>query len=228
MQCPLKWKFIYVDKLYNKPSKIQQRGTDIHKEIEEFYSKIEIVNTVSDKPIIKVNKKTNDNFLKFETKRIEGCRDLSNAFDEKYFFPLYQELKLEDKDKGIRGTVDAVYIHPKDDKLIVIDWKTGKYYKNEMTKYRLELAIYKELIEKNYGKEVGYWGIYFIDADKLFFEEVKQKHIDKMHEIIDDMKSKIEQKDLKAKSNFYCQYCNFQQQCLEEQKRCTNLNSQEK
>ena len=112
------------------------------------------------------------NFLEFEKKRIVKCINKDGKFDEKYFKPIFQELYIEDEKLGMRGVIDAVYLNPKDDGIIIIDWKSGKYRPENFDDYRFELAFYKELLEKSnkIEGEVKYWGIYFVDADELFFE----------------------------------------------------------
>ena len=198
MQCPLKWKYIYIDLIESLPSKAQERGINIHKKIEEFYK-----NPKPDEDL--------KNFVKFEKKRLEGCNEL------KYFYPLFQELKLRDEVIGLKGIIDAVYINPKDDGIIVIDWKTGKYYEDNLDDYRFELAVYAELL-KHSGKvdEVKYWGIYFTDADKLFFEEIDSEYIRRMYATMDRIREEIEKKEYKPKKNKWCFNCQFKEKCKNE------------
>ena len=88
-----------------------------------------------------------------------------------------------------------------------------------MDDYRLELAIYKILfdsdkhINKIEGAEVGYWGIYFLDKGKLFFELVSDKWIQKAIKIINQVRLDIERGEYKMKPNWYCRYCQFKDNC---------------
>ena len=213
LQCPFKWKCIYVDELPQVVSAQRERGVNIHEEIEEFYDNIEVLHTQLGTPIIKVNKKVNQNFLTFESKRIKLCVDKNGNFDDKYFKPLHQELKINNEELKIRGIIDAVYINPKDDGIIIIDWKSGKFRKNEINNYRFELALYKELYEREFKTKVKYWGLFFVDANKLFFEKVNERYINEMFNIVKEVREKIESGNYNPKQNFYCDYCEFLSIC---------------
>ena len=223
LQCPFKWKCIYIDELPQVVSSQRERGVDIHKQIENFYKDSEVVTPEGKHPIIvaKKEKMLNSSFYNFEKERIKSCVDVNGKFDEKYFKPLHQELKINNEELRLRGIIDAIYINPKDDGIIIIDWKSGKYRKNEIDNHRFELALYKELYEREYKQKVSYWGIFWVDANKLFFEKVDQKYVDKMLVTVKDVREKIENLECNPKPNFYCQYCEFQDKCL-------TCNSQEK
>ncbi len=216
LQCPLKWKFIYVDELTQVVSEQRARGTAIHQQIENFYNDIELINS-KDKitPIIiaKKDKILNSTFYNFEKERIKSCLDKEGNFNIKYFNPLHQELKINNEKIRVRGIIDAVYVNSGDDKLIVIDWKTGKYRKDDLDKYRFELALYKYLYEQEYKQEVGYWGIYFIDANKLFFEKVEQKYVDKALATVFVVRNEIEREECLPTPNQYCYNCEFKDRC---------------
>jgi len=201
MDCPYKWKKIYLDKTKSIPSPAQWRGINIHSKIEKFYK-----NMIPDEDL--------KNFISFELRRLKNMVK-EDKFEKKYFFPLFQELKLTNEEIGLKGICDAVFINPKDDKLVVIDWKSGRYYPNKFDDYRFELAVYSELL-KHSGKideEPGYWGIYFTDQDKLFFEKIDKKHINKMYETMNKVREGIESGEYKQKKNTWCWNCQFKREC---------------
>ena len=201
LDCPYKWKKFYIDEIKSKPSPAQARGSAIHKKIEKFYK----------------NPKPDDdlkNFIAFELRRVKDMLK-ENNFDKKYFYPIFQELKMQNEEIGLKGICDAVFINPGDDKLIIIDWKSGKYYPDKFDDYRFELAVYSELL-KHSGKideEPFYWGIYFTDADKLFFEKIDKKYIDKMYETMDEVRKGIEEGIYEPKKNTWCWNCQFRKSC---------------
>ena len=201
LQCPQKWKKCYIDKIRSAPSIHQIRGIKIHAKIENFYKKM------SPDPDLK-------NFVNFEIRRIKDMAKIGKN-QKKYILPLFQELKMQSEEIGLKGICDAVYINPEDDKLIVIDWKTGKYYPNKFDDYRFELAVYAELL-KHSGKvdeAPGYWGIYFTDQDKLFFEKIDQKYIDDMYKTMAEVKKGIESGNYPPKKNKWCWFCQFKNDC---------------
>ncbi len=201
LQCPYQWKKVYIDNIRSKPSLAQTRGSAIHAKIEKFYK--------NPKPDIDLK-----NFIPFELRRLKEMIK-EDKFDKKYFFPIFQELKMQNEEIGLKGICDAVYINPKDDKLIIIDWKTGKYHPDKFDDYRFELAVYAELL-KHSGKvdeEPGYWGIYFTDADKLFFEKINKKYIKKMYETIETIRQEMKEGLYPPKKNQWCWFCQFKREC---------------
>ncbi len=217
-QCPWRWKLQYLDQTPQKPSKHLQRGSKIHKDIENFYKNIQLEKTGKEIPeiITKKDIKNIKKFVNFERQRIKSCVDKKGKFDIKYFKPLAQELAVKNKDMMMRGFIDAIYINTEDDGLIIIDWKSGKYRPYNLSEYRFELAVYKELLEKsnklNYGK-VKYWGIYFVDADRLFFEKVKPITIKAMYKKVERVRKEIESGKYPCKPGVLCRWCDYYDIC---------------
>ena len=209
-QCPYKWKLIYLDKRKSKPSFAMSRGVQVHSNIESFYKNVEVKDM---KIIPKKELGELGQFQKFEQKRIQSCVNKKGEFDLKYFKPMFQELYLENKELMLRGYVDAVYINPEDDGIIVIDYKTGKYRPNDLSKYRFELAVYTELLRLEKNITAKYWGILFVDADKLFFEKVKSVSIKAMHKNVEKVRKEIEAGDYKCKPGILCRWCEFNGEC---------------
>lgn len=187
------------------------RGIRIHKDIEDFYNHVSIV----DGELVEYTGGIPelDKFVKFEQDRIKSCVDKDGNFDLKYFNPVEQEARVSDEKLHLRGFIDAVYINPEDGKLIVIDWKTGKYRPDAYSSYRFELAMYKELYEKKTGKEVGYWGIYFVDAGKLFFEKVKPVSIKAMYKNVEKAREGMEGDNFPCKEGILCNWCDYKDKC---------------
>ena len=196
LQCPMKWKLQYIDGKKSKGSPAMDRGIAIHKQIEKYYG----VDS-SDISLI-------PNFLKFEERRLKNCPK-----DSKYLKPIAQELAVKNDNIKLRGFIDAVYLNPEDDGVIIIDWKSGKYRPDHFSDYRFELAVYAELYKLQTGVTPKYWGIYFVDADKLFFEPVKIISIKAMYKKVEKVRAGIEAKDYKCKPGILCRWCNFQSEC---------------
>jgi len=175
----MKWKQQYLDGKPFQPTKAMERGTEIHKKIENFYRDVKI----RDNKVINDDKDLKK-FVEFENSRLGDAQ-------MKYFKPLHQEMKLVDPKTRLRGVIDAVYKNPKDDGIIVIDWKTGLYRPWKINDYRFELAIYKSLYDSRQTDKVKYWGIFFTDAGKLFFEEAKDNVVDDALKIVVDVREEM-------------------------------------
>jgi hypothetical protein len=146
-------------------------------------------------------------FYKFNQTRIKDCVDDKGKFDINQFKPLYQELYIEDSELMLRGFIDAVF---KDKKgIIIIDWKTGKYRPYDLDKYRFELAVYKELFERKYKKKVTSWGIFFVDAGKLFLEGVKEEHVNLMYSTLKRVRQEMGSGKYDKKYSYFCNMCEY-------------------
>lgn len=201
LQCPFKWKRCYIDEVKSIPSPQQERGIRIHEKIEKFYKNIKEDDELK-------------TFISFELKRLKKLK-AEGKLEDRYIYPLFQELKLENEELGLKGIIDVVFLNSTDDELVVLDYKTGKYKPETLSDYRLELAVYKELLEKSglTDAKVKYWGIHFVDADVLFFEEVKEEYVKDMYETVELVREGIENKYFDPCPNEYCHWCQFKKEC---------------
>lgn len=89
---------------------------------------------------------------------------------KKYIYPVYREVKVENKLLGLSGILDAIFLLP-DGTYLIVDYKTGKPKYYELSKYskfdiEFELIYYKILI--------GDGAMEVIDLDgKLFLKKME-------------------------------------------------------
>ena len=199
----MRYKYAKIDKLPSKPSKAQERGSDIHLKIEEFYANIKYENgkyVFSDVPPELESLKWR------EEARAETCED------KKYFFPVFQELTITNPELKLKGIIDVVFYN-KDGTYTLLDWKSGKI--KDKTSMRKELWIYKMLLERS-GKidgKVSKFGMYFIDLDELFLEEPKEQTKNCVLEEINKVRKNIKEKKFEAKPSVLCRWCGYFETC---------------
>lgn len=197
--CPHNYENCYVKKL---PMPItpfaMSRGVDIHNILEQF-TKEDFVSI--DEAFAQLSGKYPDNkepirnFSEF-MKRITPVKG-------KVLKPIMTEEKLYDPKLDIVGVVDAVY--PSGDKKIVLDYKSGNV--NEMKKYRFELAIYAYLVENIKGIKLDYWGIYFVDHDKLISEKIDRDFINTALLKVQTIVTKIKMGEFPKAPKYPCKGC---------------------
>jgi len=209
LMCPYRYKLIYVDGIEEPKSKAMIRGGDIHKEIEKFYK--EGVEWSGKDYIFKYVPSKLKKFIEFERRRAEKCKKYSDP--EKMFRPLLVEYEIKNKAFKLSGIVDAVF--RVNDDYCIIDWKTGRFRKNDISNIRRELAIYKILLDNSnvLDKPVKYWGMYFIDEDVLFFEKCKSISVRKAFETIEKVRKKIENCEFNCNVGIHCRWCGFVDSC---------------
>lgn len=220
-KCPREFKYIYVDNFESEPNEYMQLGLDIHSIAENVGAELSLKDAVTDDDIIEA----------FEKHFIESEFDITKHMENLFFFfkdilnSGYKIFNVEediyDNEYDIRGIVDLV-LEDEDGDLIVIDYKTGK--SKPITDYRLELCMYRRLIEFKYpGRTVSSAAIFFTKDGKYrglnFTDEQKkgsyitEEDYKAVFKYINFIRDKIDNNIFPPKKQFLCEYCNFQEQC---------------
>lgn len=164
-----------------------QKGTLIHlclqkmKETEEYnLEKItELIEELKDKEIItEIEAQNIDKEKLLEYTNSQLWTELKQAKEIHKEHPFYINIKAsriynqinkeDDEDILVQGVIDLFFID-KDDKLILVDYKTD-YVQNEnelVERYKGQLELYKEALEQSLNKKVDKMCIYSVHLNKL-------------------------------------------------------------
>lgn len=123
-------------------------------------------------------------------------------------FPKYQmnpELELG----GKFDRVDLI-----DDKLVLIDYKTGKYKEDGQSDYEFQLNFYEYLLVKKYPEyKVGKKILFYLKENKID-EYERSEDLNKVEEEIINIAETINDDiKLNPKRNSLCNYCDYQEIC---------------
>lgn len=144
----------------------RNRGTIVHKQIEEFLNEIDeksqsLENNIDANISLDLKTKQGIAFLK------KKCINDNNN--------LFSEIKIYSEELQIAGTIDLIIYNKKHRKIYLIDWKTNLEIKKNgyntgikfptnntidcsYNKYQLQLSLYKYILEKFYNASVA--GLY--------------------------------------------------------------------
>lgn len=121
-------------------------------------------------------------------------------------------LPLPDVDLVITGVIDCIY--EKDDKLILVDYKTGMHHKSEKEGnkgYAYQLALYKEAAEKLLRKKVMKAELHFLqDLSKWELPE-KEDYLLEAKSLCKEINCKTEEKDFACRKD--CKNCPYAYIC---------------
>ncbi|MBD3311719.1 MAG: AAA family ATPase [Candidatus Magasanikbacteria bacterium] len=246
--CPYQYKLNYILKLQTKGNASFSFGKSMHSTMQKFYSKIQQLNEVKQDslfglpketvvksnikvpPVAKLIKIYEENWIEDwykskqqrETYYKKGKKILKAFYssqENNWTIPVALEkwFKIKVGNYLIRGSIDRVD-KIDDNKLEIIDYKTGKSKEKLSTNDKDQLLIYQMAAEtlpeyKNLGL-VDKLTFYYLNDNLQVSFLGKEKEIDKIKKKIVKSIDEIQNGNFKATpSKFKCKYCDFKDVC---------------
>ena len=202
IECPRKFKYRYIDEITEEANKYMLLGTEVHEIAEEIAIELMEGNEIDDV------------FLNLE-------------YDENGYEIFSVEEYIVDEESNMNGIVDIVIKNSKDE-LIIFDYKTGK--PRNIDKYKLELCVYKILLESKYPDlNVVSAGIYFTSSaayrianfgshSEDYFksqskEDIGDGDFDYVDSVVYNLYETIDRNYFKKEKGFLCKYCFYKEMC---------------
>ena len=220
IECPRKFKYRYIDEITEEANEYMLLGSEVHEIAEEIAIELMEGNDIDD---VFLN-------LQYDDKLEDHIKGL-----EKFFHDIYSndyeifsvEEYIVDEESNLNGIVDIV-IKNNNDELIIFDYKTGK--PRDIGKYKLELCVYKVLLESKYPElNVVSAGIYFTGAAAYrianfgsvgedYFKSQSKGDIDGgdfdyVDAVVDNLYDTIDRNYFKKEKGFLCKYCFYKEMC---------------
>jgi hypothetical protein len=158
------------------------KGSEFHLMVENFYERRTI--PIDKQAAVELINKSggNNNLENYYTEMALLIKNFRNFYDwwKQDHILLKSEFVIGDKEKKVCGTIDNLSFNKKTGKLVLFDYKTNKEiktkgYKDEMllkpfdhipncelSKYSIQLLLYKLIIERNSPFEVGECNIVWV------------------------------------------------------------------
>ena len=220
LQCPRKFRYVYVNEIETEENEHFKIGGDVHKIAEDFIKlwqkddSIDFLDT-----LYELESKYEDDYK-------DHCQNLAEFFKEKLTCEGYEVFSTEEylfsEKYNFSGKSDLVL--EKDGKLTVIDYKTGK--SSSVRDYVTELCYYKMLVEDKYPKTVEYAAIFFTKDggySELMFTDAQYSAVNcsiteynNKIELIEEVREKIEAGEFPPKRQYLCKSCDFKDLCDKE------------
>ena len=234
MRCPRQFKYIYIDKLKDEVGRAAQIGLDVHEYAENIANELKNKETITEDLILNVMLKLYP-FTEEDFETDQHAQSLYTFFTDALVIQGYKifgvEGRVDDEDDQLRGIVDLVLEDPETEELFIIDYKTGKV--KAISQFRLELCIYRKLIEHKYQdrkvtsacifftKNASYKGFNFAESQKKGSYVTEEEYnlvfefIDTIRELIDMKYSSPNRDDYNKNQRYsFCRdYCNFYDRC---------------
>lgn len=220
VECPRKFKYRYVDEIAEEANKYMLLGSEVHEIAEEIAIELMEGNEIEDVFLT----------LEYDEKLEDHIRGLEKFFNDVYSngYEIFSvEEYIVDNDSNMNGIVDIV-IRNNNDELIIFDYKTGKA--RSIEKYKLELCVYKVLLESKYPElNVVSAGIYFTGdgayrianfesvGDDYFKSQSKGNigdgDFDYVDSVVDNLYETMDRNYYMRKKGFLCRYCFYKEMC---------------
>ena len=237
LRCPRSFKYIYIDKLEDEIGEAAQIGLNVHEYAENVAKELMKQETVTEDIILDVMLK----LYPFEDEEFDSdnhAQSLYTFFVDALVEQNYKifgvEGRVDDEEDQLRGIIDLVLEDQNTGELFVIDYKTGKV--KAISNFRLELCIYRKLIEHKYPdrkvvsaaifftKNASYKGFNFAESQKKGSYVTEEEYalvfdlISEIRQLIDNEYSSPKRDDISKNQRFsFCRdFCNFYEQCKAE------------
>ena len=241
INCPYKYKLLYIDKLKREKSKYTSFGLSIEDSLEFVYNNHELYKHTQDYVIhllklFWIPKQYKKEYKKEETYSFLGYA--SKKEEKEYFFKgvsyIYEyftynkperqlafELAFEVPYKNwmLTGRID--HIKSLDNNIILIDNKVSSYIIYNIVD-SIQLGIYLYALKVLYPRlPVNKAGFYYIPLQKSSYENVSNFNIKKTLKTIENTILLIEQKtrdlNFQPKVNSFCKFCRFKNEPTNEE-----------
>lgn len=216
-QCPLKFKFSYIDLLPQPEAHIDlKKGSILHEAFDKFYENLEsnYFFEIVQKELEKQN--VPEGFVEKYGNHIMNFVMFNNLQKRKYgdaFIPYQRETHYEYANiHGIIDRIDCI-----NGKYYLIDYKTSTG--NDIEGYEDELIFYAYLFQQNTGKKIDGIGIFFTGNQiQPIIKDINQEYIqitmDAIFKEIEMYEKLMETPEgLKPKKSFACKWCPYKKEC---------------
>ena len=223
IECPRKFKYRYIDEITEEANKYMLLGTEVHEIAEEIAIELMEGNEIDD---VFSN-------LDYDEKLEDHIKGLEKFFNDIYSngYEIFSaEEFIVDEKSNMNGIVDIV-IRNENDELIIFDYKTGQ--PRDIGKYKLELCVYKILLESKYPElNVVSAGIYFTSAGAYrianfessnmdYFKSQSKGDIgdgdfDYVDAVVDNLYETMDRNYYITKKGYLCRFCFYKEMCDKE------------
>jgi hypothetical protein len=226
LQCPAKFKYIYIDKCRPETSPQAQRGIEVHDFCNHFYDNISFKNgdVIVDRDFLEPylemcmeeTKEQINNFIEFEQQRWRICRSLCPKNPRKLFLPLLREEKFV-SEKLQQVTIVDRMDQRLDGNYTLVEYKSERFQEKEWkkTEFRREMMFEKITCETTpdfqarFPYNIVEFVVYFPRSNDVMMENFNYRTASALKKSIERMRIAIENSYYPCNVEYHCRFCAF-------------------
>ncbi len=225
-QCPLKYKFRYMDKIRAPKSARPTFGQTIHDTLQRFYQIIIDGEKPDEKTLFNLYEtcwrpdgyKDPAEEARFRNK---GEKQLKNFFKwnkshlrppksvEEYFQIILDETL-------VAGKIDRIDIH-ESGAFEIIDYKTGKQKSQKDADTNLQVSIYAEAVKQKYGSIPENLTFYYLETNEAITTQRSDQQLSNAFDTIRETASLIREEKFEPIEGNHCKFCDYPWICPKKQ-----------
>ena len=226
--CGLKYKFQYVYKIPTAPKGYYTYGSVQHEVLEEFFDKVKRGEEVSAETLKRLYEKHwrdegyPDTLQQREYKK-RGYEELTEFYERnkdvlRAPLALEENFSFEIGKHLVSGRIDRVdLLH--DEKIEVIDYKTGKPRDQKNADDSLQLSIYAMGAREKFKKDPALLSFYYLTSNEKVSSERTEDELEETKEEVLKVADSILGRDFHPTKGFHCDWCDFKPICPEWNRR---------
>lgn len=230
-QCPLKYRFQYVERRPTKPRPHLALGNTIHDTLRDFHrefdpkrANLEDLLNLYEKNWVTEGYESKEEEEEFRREGERMLKDYYQTAIESPNLPLYLEEKFRFRmgDCEVWGKIDRIDRLP-DGEWEIIDYKVGK---RRIEEVELEADLNPLEIDENFQLSLYYLGckekfkripekvsLYYLKYNQKLSTTRRPKQLRDAERIVSEVASKIREKRFEAKKGSLCPWCDYKEIC---------------
>jgi DNA helicase II / ATP-dependent DNA helicase PcrA len=227
--CPMQFKLEREWRIPGEVPAAMQYGASMHRVLRTYYDAVRFDRTVSDEELIELLRTDlaqaglQDRY-QHELYENQGAAQLSDFLVASRQKPLpdvlhtEQEFKIQIGNATVVGRMDRVD-RVKDNRVVIVDYKTGKPRSQEDADESLQLSIYAIAAHEGLGYDAERLAFHNLEDNSLISTTRSRFQLEEAKAKVKEVSEKIVAGEFEAKTGFQCTFCAYRNLCPATEKR---------
>lgn len=221
--CPLQFKLEREWKIPREAPAAMQYGASMHRVLRSYFDSVRFERPMSQEDLIGLLMTDLDGAgisdgLQRELYDQKGMKQLRGLMEACRAAPVPEVLHTEEQFEirlgmgVVAGRIDRID-RKSADRVVIIDYKTGKPQSQEDADDSLQLSIYALAAREKWGYEAEELGFYNLEENSLIVTRRSEEQLREARLKVEDVAQNIAAGNFRAKPGFHCRFCSYRSLC---------------